>query len=693
MKNPYEQIAALAQKSPRKAAILSCDEEGNVREEITYAQLLRKIEAAAAGMAASGLKDGDRIALKFENCPELLIVSWAAWSMGIVTVPLDIKRDTEELYQYKVKASKAKVVITKETMREWNIAEKVEWKKGVSHEALILFTSGTTAKPKGAKLSLKNLIVNAGSIAEWLSIVPSDRFLVQLPLHHINSTTFCISIVLAGGSIAIPPRYSNSRFWKQAALTGATCTSIVQSIVFDQLQRKAEYHSVQGVLKLTRIQIGSAPVVATSAEEFMREFHIPLYQGYGQTETALRVTGMPTNLPAALFERLVKENSIGIPMNWAEVEVADENGHLLGENDEGELIVKGPAVMEGYVGGEPAFRNGYFLTGDIGCYRTIEGRRFFFLRGRKSEMIIKGGINISPIAVENSLKKISDDIDQVYVVGVEDERYGQEVGAVMCFKPGTEEERAKCLIKLDLLSGTPHVSQYEMPKFLRVVSHSELPMTSTGKVQRTVLAKSPRGAYESVYELITTPHYRFVVIDLQSPYREASRALYNHCWQPLTAGAPEYKQKLAKGITLAAIDQQGTLAGQISFVMEGKKLTCISICSASYVSKPIPQVKTTPPPAEVEAYLLAGHDPVMNFHTKMGATLVKVIPHSRPDDASALGYTMLLKYPTVSNIKIVDDSPVSVQLIAAARLLSKYKEATTYALSRPGGLAAYLSRK
>ena len=153
----------------------------------------------------------------------------------------------------------------------------------------------------------------------------------------------------------------------------------MQSILFDQLGREKEYAAVKNDVKLNRIQIGSAPVIAQTVQEFMRKFGIPLYQGYGHTETALRVTGVPMGLPQELYAQLIEDNSIGTAMPWADVQIFDDEGKALGEGDEGELVVKGPAIMEGYVGGEPAFKNGYFQTGDVGLFRMIDGKRLFYL--------------------------------------------------------------------------------------------------------------------------------------------------------------------------------------------------------------------------------------------------------------------------------------------------------------------------
>lgn len=740
----HAHIVSLAKKHPKQIAFLTCDEGGNIVEEITYGELPKKIEAAAGYLKRLGAEEGDRVALAFKNSAELLILSWAAWSVGIVTVPLDVKRDTGELYKYKITTNNATLLIAQKgiltgvdpshlsdvTVVEFSGfpergSEKIAWKTDSGHLALILFTSGTTGYPKGAKLSLQNLIVNADGIREWLRITDKDRFLVELPLHHINSTTFCLSALLAGASIAIPPTYSNSHFWQQVARTGATFTSIVQSILFDQVSRKKEYESVKSDLRLNRIQIGSAPVVVHTMQEFMTAFGIPLYQGYGQTETALRVTGVPMGLPADLYDRQIEENSIGSPMSWADLKIADENGKILGENEEGELAVRGPAVMEGYIGGEEAFRNGYFLTGDVGVYRLIEDKKFFFLKGRKKELIIKGGVNISPVAIENQLKKISRDIDQVYVIGFPDERYSEEIAAAICWKKDIDVSAAVRKLKMTLLAGTPLLSSYETPLYFASISPDELPVTSTGKVQRVILKKElGRDRFDRIHDLFRTATHRFSVLNTQSSLVATSHALYNHCWQPLTIGEAQYKRDISKQFILVAIDSTEQLAGQIAIIRTGLSeqellhvtydelltnkvldshggaLVCISICSADFQPKPVPEVKYIPDPDRVRAYIRAGNDPVMRFHQKpkggleSGAELVDVIPGGRPEDKSACGYNMLLKYPTPDGATLTPQAPLSNQLIEGALLMADdLGIERVYAFSRPGGLAYYLSKQ
>ncbi|HEY4526899.1 MAG TPA: class I adenylate-forming enzyme family protein, partial [Candidatus Paceibacterota bacterium] len=553
----YEHITDIARRHGDHLALIGCDESGNTREEITYAELALRLEAAQHYFYSLGVRRGDRVALAFKNSPELLILSWAAWASGIVTVPLDVKRDTPELCAYKINLNKATAFIVQkgalDSTPELEIlatefagfpprgAGDMAWEKDLSSLALILFTSGTTGHPKGAKLTLENLIVNADGIREWLRITAEDRFLVQLPLHHINSTTFTLSTLLAGGTIAIPPMYSNSRLWQQVGETGATITSIVQSILADQLEREEEFARMKSKIVLNRIQIGSAPVVAHSVQEFIKRFGIAIYQGYGQTETALRVTGVPMGLSQDLYKRLIEENSIGTPMSWADLQIADKDGRILGEGEEGELVIKGAAVMEGYVAGESAFRNGYFLTGDIGLYKTIDAKRFFYLKGRSREIIIKGGVNISPVAVENGLKKVTPDIAQAYCIGLLDDRYGEEVAAALVWRQGVDQQSAMRKLKSVLLAGTEALPAFETPRYLATLDADELPLTSTGKVQRTVLRTNvPRERFSSLFDLMKTSRYQFSILTLHSPLVAESHARHNHCWQPLSMDREQY---------------------------------------------------------------------------------------------------------------------------------------------------------
>lgn len=745
-KNFFDHIFSLAQKQPGKTALLTADKEGKIEKTISYKELKKFIEYAAFWLMQNGLQDKDVFALAMPVSLDFLILSWSAWGIGIVTVPLDTKRDTIDSHKFKLDTSLTKLIVTKKdifseqdkkTLSKYKIIEiqelnlgkidkKIPWKNDLDYQALTLFTSGTTAHPKGAKLSLKNLIVNAEGIRQWFKISRNDRFMVVLPLYHINSTTFCLATLLSGGSICLVPGYSNSKFWQQLSKTSSTFTSIVPSICFDQLSRTQEFKAVREKLKINRIQIGSAPVVVSDVKEFMNLFDIPLYQGYGQTETALRVSGVPLNLDKKTYDSLIESNSIGRRMDWAEVQIMNDEGIILKENEEGELAVKGDAIMKEYINKEKAFMNGYFLTGDLGFYRNINNERYFFLKGRKKEIIIKGGINISPVAVENNLKESFRDIDQVFVIGVLDRRYGEEIAAVICWK-NVDIEKAKAFVKYSLTKGISSLTKYETPKYIAAIDSKDLPMTSTGKVQRSLIKnKIAMDQFEEINSILNTNQYSFVFLAEDSLKIKQAFDLYNYSWHPLTVFLEKFKERVRNETTIAALDKENKVAGLISLMRlditesqlgsftyarlrslekksivdnKGNMLVCVSICGPNYKQEDIPNVSKIPNIKEVENYLLSGKDSVFNFHSKpkggfaKGASLIKIMSNARPEDKRSLGYNMLLKYPKiVKNVYLTKDASVAVLLIEAVMSVARqFGIENIYAFSRPSGLAQYLN--
>ena len=743
----FKHISTLAKNQPDSLALVRCNKEGKIEEEIAYRDLEDKIEKTAQWLLQMGLEARDVISLVMPSSPEFLIISWTCWCLGIITVPLDTKRDTINDHKFKLDISKAKIIIAKKgifdteekrQLSKYKIVEidrlsfesqeknkLISWKTDLDYLALILFTSGTTSHPKGAELTLNNLIVNAEGIKKWFNITKDDRFMAVLPLYHINSTSFCLSTLLSGGSIVLSSGYSNSRFWQELALTSSTFTSIVPSICFDQLSRDREFEMFKNKLKINRIQIGSAPVIASDVKKFMQLYKIPMYQGYGQTETALRVTGVPLDLDKKTYDKLITTNSIGKPMDWAEVKIMDDNGKLLKENEDGELAVKGDAIMKGYLNTKEGFKNGYFLTGDIGYFKIINGERYFFLKGRKKEIIIKGGINISPVAIENKLKEVFKDIDQVFVIGVADRRYGEEILAVICWKENNFD-KARANLKYTLAKGTKEISRYETPKYVVTIDPKSLPATSTGKVQRSLLKnKISKNKLEPINLVAKTNKHSFIFLKNNSLKIKEAFELYNYCWYPLTLTFEEFKERLLNETTIIAFDKNYKVVGLISLMRldisenklsslkyselrslknkslidnEGNSLVCVSICSSNYKQEPVPQVSKVPTEKEVREYLFSGKDSVFNFHSKpkggfdKGATLVKLLPNARPEDKRSLGYNMLLKYPKITKeVCVNENASVAVQFIETVMLIAKqFGIENVYAFSRPADLAKFI---
>ena len=217
-------------------------------------------------------------------------------------------------------------------------------------EYVLLYTSGTTSNPKGVPLTLGACFANAQGIIEWQQISRDDRFLIMLPLHHVNSTIMSLATILAGGTVILSSRYSASKFWIVAITYKATLTSIVPTILHYLLARKEEFLPKHyDISSLKRILIGSAPVLPLETLKFMDTFGVYVVQGYGQTETALRVCGVPITISEKMHLEMTRKNSIGIELNYCNVAILKEDGTKAKEGVEGEICIRRPILGEGHL--------------------------------------------------------------------------------------------------------------------------------------------------------------------------------------------------------------------------------------------------------------------------------------------------------------------------------------------------------
>ncbi len=502
-----------------KPALIFRELDRETRRVITYADLDRQTAALAGHLhRIFDIGPGDRVALALPNCPEILLLNLALFRLGAASVPLDLKRDVPERKRYKLKDACAKLlcVLPENLDTEKEIVSDIpivatdrllvgasgkvadlepEWSgvpNGEQAVNIILYTSGTTGHPKGVLLTRQSIAGNADGIAQWLEFDERERLSLVLPLHHVNSIIFSITLFMVGGTLILNSRYRASKFWPVIAGERATSSSIVPTIMGDLLAGADRFFEEgHDISSLKKIMIGSAPVPAGAACRFYDRFGVRLVQGYGATEVSLRVTGVPPDLPEADYREVLAQNAAG-------VELANNNIRIDGDPPEGELgeiLVRGPVVSAGYLNQPEAtaevFRNGWFHTGDIGFRRRVGGRTYIFVHGRKKEILIKGGVNVSPIAVENALVEALSDLSAAYVVGIEDPRWGEDICAALIFRNGlTPEKQAAAALRIvqaGQAGQIPGLSPYEAPRKVIPMQPHLLPMTSTGKVQRNAL--------------------------------------------------------------------------------------------------------------------------------------------------------------------------------------------------------------
>ncbi len=340
--------------------------------------------------------------------------------------------------------------------------------------ALLMYTSGTTGQPKGVMLTQANLAANAQAIAAEHQLVAADRVLGVLPLYHINAFAVTMLAPLAsGGSVAMAPRFSATRFWAQAVDSGCTWINVVPTIISSLLQSVAPPRASTRGIRFCRS--ASAALPSEHLRGFEDKFGIGVIETMGLTETVAPSFSNPLD-PAQR-----KLGSVG-KASGGEAKVIDEQGQTLPDGSTGEIAIRGPHVMTGYYKNEAATAesftlDGWLRTGDLG-HRDADG--FFFVSGRIKELIIKGGENIAPREIDEALLKHPAVLDAA-AVGVPDTHYGQEILACIVLRQGAQTDEASLRSFCE-----EHLGRYKTPKHFRFVS--DLPRGPSGKVQRLKLS-------------------------------------------------------------------------------------------------------------------------------------------------------------------------------------------------------------
>ncbi len=758
---PFSSISKLlenhAMHFSNKDALIFIDVDTNKKETYSYAELLNKVQSLTDLFSnVFDLKKGDRIALHLGNTPLLLFSHFAAWAIGAITVPLDLKRDTDDKKVFKISSTKARLIIgaSSEKAHFQNLLSGVDFltdseiekhqktqdlpSNALSDPSLILFTSGTTANPKGVALTSNNIFLNADGIIDWLKITSSDIFYIVLPLHHINSTTMSMATILTGGTIVLSSRYTKTHFFQTIAQNKCTLSSIVPTICLDLLSEEEQFKLHKSSLaQLSRIQIGSAPVVPSDVEKFHQLYQIPLVQGYGSTETALRVAGVsPWELSDAIFQELTIKNSIGEELKWNNLSIRDNNGKEARESEEGELCVRGPILTLGYLNDknstQDAFYDGWFHTGDLGYWKNINNKKQYFINGRAKEIIIKGGINISPLSIEDAILKSFPQVKTCYVVGAPDRRLGEEIAAVIVVK-NTITYQAAQELKKEIQNNTKSLSSYEKPQYVFIVQEHTLPKTSTGKVQRVIIRSYIQHLLTPIFEDETSIIRQLTPFD--DDLLKTGLLIHNTRWgNGLSIDKITLDEATTEGIVLGAINKQSNKLEGILFALKAKSDDIISLSEkyktydkathnltlksnepdgdalllVSVATNGEPFHVTTPENEDelkkiakdiIPIYL--PNDPVISFHMKpkagfaKGASVLHIIPKGREADIASLGYSVIMQYDALHQEPVVNPrSPLGIQLLEASFLYGyQHNIKKIFAYSRPAGLLSHLLKK
>jgi len=305
-----------------------------------------------------------------------------------------------------------------------------------------------------------------------------------LPIHHVNGLVVTIMTPLyVGGSVVLNQKFHSEKFFERISIEKVTVVSVVPTLLQFLLHTKLSMDAYK-LLHFRHIICGAGPLTVDLALKFEHEFKIPLIHGYGLSETTCYSCFLPIDLPSAGRKAWLSKYgfpSIGVPLPVNDMAIHDEHGNSLPEGERGEIVIRGHNVMRHYFqdqeANEKTFSHGWFRSGDEGFFRyDDQGRRFFFITGRIKELIIRGGVNISPFEIDEVLMNMPG-VQAGIAVGFENEWYGEEIGAYVKLKDGAQIGQEDVLLYC-----RKHLPFGKAPKV--VVFGDDVPVTSTGKYQR-----------------------------------------------------------------------------------------------------------------------------------------------------------------------------------------------------------------
>ena len=503
-----------AQMLPHKTFLVFEDQEGQPHS-YTYHQFDQAVNRTANGLLQLGVAKGDKVNLHLANCPEFLLLWFATAKIGAVMVPTNPLSPPDEL-AYPVHHSESVICVTQpdllstvEAVRERCadirqvilvgsdaavpgvipftalVAEQSDQLAATQvdplDEAAILYTSGTTSRPKGVLVTHANYIYLSEVVGKLMRLSPDDRHLVTLPLFHGNAQYYSFMPTLnVGASAALTSRFSASRFMKQAIRHGCTVTSLFAApmrMLLAQARDEADKHN------RLRLVIFAQSVTEAQLAEWDERFGAPLMQIYGMTETMGQPLANPLDYP--------RDNmSIGMPTLGYECRVVDDDGNDVPPGVPGQLLVygrPGVAIMKGYFKDPDAtaqtMRDGWLWTGDI-----VEVREdgYFRFVDRAKDMIKRAGENVAAGEVEAILKQHPAVADAA-VIGVPDAMRDEAIKAFVILRDGqmvTSNEIIEfCKQRL---------SKYRVPEFVEF--RPDFPHTSVGKIQKHVLRQEDDAA-------------------------------------------------------------------------------------------------------------------------------------------------------------------------------------------------------
>ncbi len=507
--NICESLSVTAQLIADQTAIIFGE------RQFSYGQLNALSIAAAEQLTARGIKPGDRVALMLPNSPSFPIWYYAALRIGAIVVSVSTRLApsevnfiltdceakafvgsesafdavTSDLPEF-VSASFATDDVSGNPLRSNHStsllkdqADTNDWYQAEPDEpALILYTSGTTGFPKGATLSHANVRSNVHAFNHLCNMQSHDRILLAVPLFHCFGQNALLNSVLnAGGTIVLQQRFDlneSKRLISRHDITQLYGVPMMFGLMLESC-------TPNDLSSINYCFSAAAPLPIQTINAWQDKFGMPIYEGYGLTETS----------PFASYNHRTKftPGSIGMPIDSVEIKIADtETGDTCQPGELGEIAIRGPNVMLGYWNRPEetanAIRDGWFHSGDIGL---INEDGYLFIVDRVKDMITVGGLKVFPAEVERVLLD-HPAVSEAAVIGVPDAVFGEQVLAYLVLDPTAQQQAELSAIEQHVKN---HLGSYKFPRRFMVVE--ELPRNPSGKILKTSLREKALESLQS----------------------------------------------------------------------------------------------------------------------------------------------------------------------------------------------------
>jgi acyl-CoA synthetase (AMP-forming)/AMP-acid ligase II len=455
--------------------------------DLDNSQFLAAVQRAAASLRGRGVSAGDVVAIMLPNTVSFVVSLFAAWRLGAAVTPINPSlTPTEVTYQVSDATAKVLIVVTApEFDAGAPVATTDELDRGLPTPglldppqfpdrrlALLIYTSGTTGRPKGVMLDHANLNAMCGAVIDGFEMSPDDHSLLILPLFHVNGIVVSVlSPLLAGGRATIAGRFKVDTFFDRIERSRATYFSAVPTIYTMLCGLPA---GVKPDTSSVRFAVcGAAPASVELLEGFESRYGIPIIEGYGLSEGSCASTVNPLT-----GQR--KAGTVGLPLTGQMIRLIDAAGDSVPAGEAGEVVIKGPNVMRGYLNRPEetakTIVDGWLHTGDVGRF---DEDGYLVLVDRAKDMIIRGGENIYPREIEAVVYGLPQ-IAEAAVVGRAHPLYGEEPVLFVSLHPDTT--LGADAIR-EHLRGS--LSKYKLPVEITIMD--DLPKNAVGKIAKPAL--------------------------------------------------------------------------------------------------------------------------------------------------------------------------------------------------------------